>query len=125
MGAGNAKKAYAYWGNLPDGPLRLLVFMSLTAMDADNPPTFHRGREALAVGMGRMVADRQSTDPAEVAERRRAFKAVDRMICALKDAGAITQLRPAGPGHAAVYALNLSRDRTPITGNHFDETHPG
>lgn len=124
MGAGNAKKAYAYWGDLPDGPLRLLVFMSLTAMDADDPPTFHRGREALAVGMGRTVADRQTGDPAEVAERRRAFKAVDRMICALKDAGAITQLRPAGPGHTAVYALNLSRNRTPITGDHFDETHP-
>jgi hypothetical protein len=124
MGAGNAKKAYAYWGDLPDGPLRLLVFMSLTALDGDDPPTFHRGREALAVGMGRTVADRQTTDSAEVAERRRAFKAVDRMICALKDAGAITQLRPAGPGHAAVYALNLSRNRTPITGDLFDETHP-
>jgi hypothetical protein len=125
MGAGNAKKAYAYWGDLPDGPLRLLVFMSLTALDADDPPTFHRGREALAVGMGRSVANRQTTDLAAVAERRRAFKAVDRMICALKEAGAITQLRPAGPGHAAVYALNLSRNRTPITGDLFDETHPG
>jgi hypothetical protein len=121
MGAGNAKKAYAYWGDLPDGPLRLLVFMSLTALDADEPPTFHRGREALAVGMGRKVADRQTEDPDEVAARRRAFKAVDRMICALRDAGAITQLRPAGPGHAAVYALNLSRNRTPITG---DQMHP-
>lgn len=125
MGAGNAKKAYAYWGDLPDGPLRLLVFMSLTALDADDPPTFHRGREALAVGLGRAVADRQTDDPAEVADRRRAFKAVDRMICALKDAGAITQLRPAGPGHAAVYALNLTRNRTPISGDLFDETHPG
>lgn len=124
MGAGNAKKAYAYWGDLPDGPLRLLVFMSLTALDADDPPVFRRGREALAVGLGRMVADRQSDDPAEIAARRRAFKAVDRMICALKDAGAISQLSPAGPGHTAVYALNLSRNRTPITGDHFDECTP-
>jgi hypothetical protein len=124
MGAGNAKKVYARWGDLADGPLRLLVYMSLTTLDADERPTFRRGREALAVGLGRMVPDRDTADPGEIAERRRAFKAVDRMILALKESGAITQIEAAGPGHTAAYALNLDLRRTPISGDHSAEWTP-
>jgi hypothetical protein len=94
----------------------MLAYMAVTAHDADRP-RFWGGREALALSMGRPVADKKTEDPEEQAHRRRAFKAVDRMLATLKDEGAITQMKPASPGHNAVYALNLDAERTPLIGD--------
>lgn len=140
MGAGNVKLVYARWASLPDGPFRVLAYMALVSLDDDNPPRFWGGREALALATGRIVADRLTTDPAEIAARRAAFKAVGRMLAALKDAGAITLEAAAHTNRNAVYRLDLgltgarsvgtsrpesppldgyqSTESTPLTGDH-------
>lgn len=118
MGAGNVKLVYARWADLDDAPLRLLAYMAVIALDEGDSPRFWGGRDALALAIGRMVADRKTKDPAEIAERKRAFKAVTRTLAILKDAGAITVLEPAAPGQNAVYALNLAARRTPLSGTH-------
>jgi hypothetical protein len=117
MGAGNVKLVYARWGDLPDGPMRLLLYMAVTAMDDGEQPRFWGGRDALAVAMGRMVPDKHTEDDAEKLERALAFKAVNRTIAALRKAGAITAMSGAAPGHNAVYALNLGIRRSPLTGD--------
>ncbi len=117
MGAGNVKAAYARWGHLDHGPMRVLVFMAVTALD-EPEPRFWGGREVLSCALGRIVADASTTDPEQIAERRAAFKALDRMIAPLVKAGAIRVVSRACPGRNAVYALNLAASlRTPVTGD--------
>src|SRR5262249_41497170 len=96
----------------------LLTYMAVTAKDDGDRPSFWGGRDSLALAIGRMVPDKHTQDPEEIAARRLAFKAVTRTLGALKDAGAITVLVPAAPGRNAVYALNLTARRAPLNGTH-------
>jgi len=128
MGAGNVKHVYAYWRDLADGPFRVLAYMALVSLDDDDPPRFWGGRETLALATGRMVADKWTEDPDALAERRRAFKAVDRMLSVLTKAGAAWVISPAHTGRQAVYGLHLKSGprikSTPPTGVQSAESTP-
>lgn len=114
MGAGNVKRAYAYWGALDHAPFRVLAFMALTSLDEDVPPAYWGGRESLALALGRMVP-LESEAPEVIRERRAAFRAVDRVIKDLTKAGAITVLEVAGNRRNAKYALRLTPVRTTVS----------
>ncbi|AVT37401.1 hypothetical protein [Plantactinospora sp. BB1] len=122
MGASNVKLVYTLWRDLPDGPFRVLAYMALVSLDEDDPPKFWAGREALALATGRVVADRWTEDPDELAERRRAFKAVDRNLKALREFGAIWQIAAPHTGRQAVYGLHLKS--TPLTGVQSGKSTP-
>jgi len=111
MGGRNVKAVYALWGDLPDGAFRLLAYMAAIALDEDDPPRFYAGRETMAYALGWVVADKTTTDPAEVALREQAFKSVYRQTSVLKKAGAITTIVAAAPGRTAEYGLNLRAGR--------------
>lgn len=124
MGAGNVKAAYAHWGHLDHAPMRVLVFMAVTALD-ETEPRFWGGREVLSCALGRIVADDTTTDPTEIAERRAAFKALDRTLAALQKAGAISVVSRPCRGRNAVYGLNLAASqRTPVSGDQSSECTP-
>jgi hypothetical protein len=110
VGARNVKTAYANWGHLPHGPFRLLSYMSLIALDADTEPKFWGGREALAIALGRLhtFAGSGLTEEEREHARETGFLAVKRALRTLKAAGAITPLNVPGPGHQAIYRLNLT-----------------
>lgn len=97
MGARNVGLAYAKWGHLEDQPFRMLVFMALSSKDRDERPLFWGGREALAVGLGRLGSARDPTTE----------RVVRRNVEALKQAGAITLVQRPHRGRNAGYRLNL------------------
>lgn len=90
---------------------RLLVYMSLTAMDADNPPRYFGARVASAVALGRMIPDEPSTEDPTRTEvmrvRARAFEAVKIATRGLVDLGAIRRLKNARTGQRAEYGIML------------------
>jgi len=97
VGAKNAGLVYAKWGHLPDEPFRMLVFMALTSLDRAEVPTFWAGREALAVGLGRLGREREPTT----------IRVVARNVAELTRYGAITRVGRAHRGRNATYRLNL------------------
>lgn len=95
MGAALAKAAYAASDALEvreHAPVRVFVFMALTALDSDPRPTFYGGRDALAEAI---AAPRTPAG----------FRAVRNAVHALTDLGLISATRKAAPGRAAHYAL--------------------
>lgn len=124
MGAGNAKAAMVMWRNLPHASMRAFVYMALVSLDDDVPPVYFAGREALALALGRAVPP-EDDDPAVVRERRAAFRAVDRALKDLIDAGAIELVKPGAPGRNARYALNLTGRQTTVSVDRSDHGHRG
>ena len=109
MGANHVSTIYAQWGRRLDGcAFRLLVHMSLTALDSDNPPMYWAGRDGMAAALGRDddAAGRQ---------------AVKRALSVLKREGAVKVASKAVKGRSAtrweiVLAPPLGYgNRTPIT----------
>jgi len=109
VGATNALAAYARWHDLPDLPHRVLVYMALRTMDADDPPLYWAGWEELAVAAGRMIPDHDPHDKAVTKERRAALKSVSAVLRILRDRGAVRLATRPAPGRRAEYALNLDR----------------
>lgn len=104
MGAQLVGRAYAYASrvHLKPNEFRLLAFMALTALDADNPPRYFASRGQSAMALGRMVSD-DPKDPESAA----AFQRVKEAIAGLIAAGAITRLKRGREGQRAEFALIL------------------
>lgn len=77
MGGTLATQVYTYWKHLPDRPHRLLVHMALTCKDADRPPRYWGGRDALCSALG--LPEGEATS----------YRMVSRAISQLIDEGAI------------------------------------
>jgi hypothetical protein len=107
MGATNVTLVYAHWTRLDGAPFRVLIYMALVSLDADDPPRYFGGWEALANALGRQLPPKD--DPGQKAQRERAAaaEAVRVAVRQLTRAGAVSTLRPAGAGHRAEYALHL------------------
>ena len=113
MGSQNARAVYARWGDLPDRPFRVLLFMALAAHDDDDPPTCWLGWQALAVGLGRL-------DESEATAH-----AVRRAVGVLVSAGALSRtVEHPRTGVRQAYALNLARP-VEAPGEGVTERHPG
>lgn len=95
MGAALAKAAYVAADALEireHAPVRIFVFMALTALDTDPRPSFYAGREALA---GAIAAPRTAGG----------FKAVKDATSALVARGLISVANKAAPGRPTKYDL--------------------
>lgn len=96
MGAGNAMRVYQLYGHLDDKPLRVLVFMALTARDDDIKPWFGLGHQVLAERALSLKPDDAG------------LRAVRRAVTKLHQAGAITTIaRPTNRGRHVHYQLWL------------------
>ncbi|GAA2533206.1 hypothetical protein GCM10009860_11560 [Microbacterium mitrae] len=96
MGAGLAKAAYsvAYTQGLREhAPVRVYVFMALTALDNDANPTYFAGRASLAESL------------AIVPGTTSAIRAVDRAVGVLANYGLISTLAKSAPGRHSRYAI--------------------
>lgn len=96
MGARNVGRAYAYWRCLPHAPFRLLVFMAYLSLDADEPPRFFGGTEAMAEAVGR-----------DLPLTRTHRVAVSDLVGQLVRAGAISRHVQPAKGRRAEYVLHL------------------
>lgn len=122
MGARLVAKAIAYAVDVPLKPneFRLLVGMSLTALDQDSPPRYFDSREASSITLGRRVRDEVHPDDPDHAEieleRNAAFSAVKQAVSGLIKLQAIRRLRM-GSRYAgrAEFALTLDVDETRAT----------
>lgn len=126
MGAGNVKRVFIRWGDLPGNAFRLLTYMALRTKDGDPQPTFWAGRDELAWALGRHVPE--GDDPASRRARDAAYQAVKEAIRTLTRRGAITTLERARPGRNAVYLLRLDRRAavdTPPPIDELDQTPAG
>jgi hypothetical protein len=96
MGASNVAAVFIYWRRLPHAPFRLLVYMALVSMDADDPPKYWGGWQALAEALGRKM-------PATHADR----VAVTTALTTLRQEGAISRAVNPARGRRAEYLLHL------------------
>lgn len=113
MGAGLVKAAYAAADELQmrdHAPVRLFVFMAVTAVDSDPQPTFYGGREALAAAI---AAPRTASG----------FKVVRDATSALVARGLILVASKAAPGRPTRYDL-LDGRGCPLTLNGARSTSP-
>lgn len=101
------KLVFARWADLPHGPFRVLVYMALRSMDNDKPPTFWGGREDLALAIGRIVPDEDTSNHEVTAARNAAFKAARDATTLLAKWGAISEMKGAAPGRRRTFMLNL------------------
>lgn len=95
MGAGLAKAAYAAANALElreHAPVRLFVFMALTARDGDSPPSFYGGRESLAHAL---AAPGDATG----------YRSVKKAVSSLTSSGLIALRTRPGRGRRAQYDL--------------------
>lgn len=106
MGASNVKAVYAKWTHLDDLPFRVLLYMAVVSHDVASP-RYWAGREPLALAAGRPVPDAVRGNAGVAAQRKAAFKAVDRVMDTLTAAGAIVQTGSAHSGRNGEYTLNL------------------
>ncbi|WP_284527226.1 hypothetical protein [Microbacterium sp. T2.11-28] len=97
----------------------LLVFMCLTALDADNPPRYFDSREAQALALGRIVPDPVDPDDEtyDDVERQRtaAFQRVKVAVRGLVALRAIHRDRAGGNGRRATYSITLNALATQST----------
>lgn len=113
MGANLVGRAIAFAVDIPLQPneFRLLVGMSLTALDTDSTPRYFDSREASALILGRRVPNAvHADDPASDAvarEREAAFQAVKVALSGLNKLGAIKRARTGGNGRRAEYNIVL------------------
>lgn len=114
MGARLVGEAFAFATRVPLKPneMRLLLWMSLIALDSDRPPRYFAAREASALALGRQVPDAPDPlDPAAssiTAVREAAFQRVKLATQGLARAGAIRNLRRGREGTRAEYELTFS-----------------
>jgi hypothetical protein len=100
--------AFAAVNELKPNEFRLLVFMSLTALDTGQPPRYFAKREASAYGIGRVVADlADGLTEQQHAARDAAFQAVKVATQGLVRSGAIERLQRGRQGHRAEFALRF------------------
>lgn len=97
MGAGLVQAAYSSWGHIADRPFRLLVHMSVVALDNDKRPKYFGGRDALVAALG-LPADKSTSN-----------QMVSHAIRALVDAGAISRANVGRVGQRAEYWLHVKR----------------
>jgi hypothetical protein len=115
MGAGNVRLVFVYWGDLPGGPFRLLIYMALRARDNEPAPQFWAGREELALALGRVVPP--PIDETSNRTRNKHFKAVKDATSILLGRGAVSLAQRPAPGRNAVYALHLAHGMGHQTGH--------
>jgi hypothetical protein len=119
MGAQLARLAYAWAVDRTVKPneMRLLVFMALTALDADNPPRYFASRESSAVALGRRLPERvEESDPTFSSvekERDAAFSRVKVATQGLVKSGAIRNVKRGREGQRAEYALTFQSSLLP------------
>jgi hypothetical protein len=102
MGAELVGLALAHWTHVSDRAFRVLVRMSLTALDKPN-----RGRPAAVYLGGReLLAMTLRSDKGSPETR---YRIVKRALAELSEAGAIQHLKPGWAGQNAVYRLTLDR----------------
>lgn len=97
MGASNVAMAFAHWTHLDHREMRALIFMANISLDADTPPVYFGGWEALANALG---ADLEG-------KRESARRTAVRVLGALTKSGAIVSSGQARTGVRAEYALAL------------------
>lgn len=104
MGAQLVSRAYAYAArvHLKPNEFRLLAFMALTALDADNPPRYFASRGQSALALGRMVSD----DPSDP-ETAAAFQRVKEAVAGLVAVGAIERTKRGREGQRAEFLILL------------------
>ena len=124
MGASNVKAVYAQWGDLTNNAFRLLAYMALVSMDADNPPRYWGGREDLAAALGREVPPENDDDPEVTRKRNVAFKAQRDATGVLSQRGAIKAIKNARGGQRQEWALNLRRSQVHENRAPEDEQDP-
>lgn len=107
MGAQNVSKVFALWRCLPDQPFRALTFMALRSMDADNPPKYWGGRDAIAEGLGHTLPADGDASPEAEEVRSRAHRSVKRALSVLQNEGAIATVQAAAFRRNAVYEIRL------------------
>lgn len=110
MGAALAKAAYVAADALEvreHAPVRIFVFMALTALDTDPRPSFYAGREALA---GAIAAPRTAGG----------FKAVKDATSALVARGLISVANKAAPGRptSTTYSMVTAHHSIPMRHAH-------
>jgi hypothetical protein len=114
MGSSNVALVYALWGHLPDHAFRLLGYMALVTLDADEPPIFWQGVPALALALGRDLPEDPDGDNSIEAEvirktRKAVLRIVSRAVSVCISEGVVRVIRKPSPGRHAVYSLHLSR----------------
>ncbi|NEN06333.1 hypothetical protein G3T36_10640 [Diaminobutyricibacter tongyongensis] len=120
MGAQLVGKAFAFASRVTLKPNEklLLLWMSLTALDSDNPPRYFAARESSALALGRMVPDAppqgDPNAPAIEAERAAAFQRVKIATQGLVQAGAIRNARRGREGTRAEYVLTFGTESVPL-----------
>ncbi|WP_168220927.1 hypothetical protein [Actinomadura sp. WMMA1423] len=105
------KAVYDQWSTLPNTAFRLLVYMALVSLDADDPPMFWGGRADLVAALGRELPDEDDESPEAALARQAAFKAVRDATNQLAKRGAICLVRAARGGRRQKWALNLRRSQ--------------
>lgn len=102
MGAELVSLVLAHWTHVSDRAFRVLVRMSLTALDKPSKGrpagVYHGGRELLAMSL------RSEKGTAETR-----YRAVKRALSELADEGAIQHLKTGWSGQNSVYRLTLER----------------
>ncbi|WP_146083036.1 MULTISPECIES: hypothetical protein [unclassified Rathayibacter] len=122
MGAQLVGRAFHFAAehDLKANELRLLIWMSLKAMDQDKPPRYFAAREESAYGLGRLVPDEPHPFDANAAEatldREAAFQRVKIATAGLVKAGAIERTRRGQAGNRAEYVLSYGQPIQPIRG---------
>lgn len=97
MGYHNVRKVFAYWVHLDHRETRALAYMANESRDADTPPIYFGGWEALAYALGANVQGSPES----------ARKTAMRALGALSKAGAIVSSGQARAGVRANYAIAL------------------
>lgn len=102
MGAELVSLALAHWTHVSDRAFRVLMRMSLTALDRPNSgrpaAVYHGGRELLAMSLR-----------SEKGTMETRYRAVKRALAELADEGAIEHLKMGWSGQNSVYRLSLER----------------
>ena len=102
MGAGLVALVLTHWTHVSDPAFRVLVRMSLTALDkpqnGHEPKIYRGGRELLAMSLRSDKGSEQTR-----------FRAVRKALAELSEAGAIQHLQLGWAGQRSVYRLTLDR----------------
>lgn len=109
MGARLVKLTYVYAADIPLNPseFRLLIWMSMTALDDDPTPRYFDSRESSALALGRRVVDDGYGDEEDQRERAAAFEAVRVALKGLVALGAVDHIKRGRNGHRSEYAIRL------------------
>ena len=101
---GHMKQVWAIWGELPDRPFRVLLYMAMRLPDAEESPRWYGSQDELAVAIGDAAA-------VDGPQRKTVLRRVSTAVAALVDAGALDVLQRAAPGRRPVYELRVSMDQ--------------